>query len=354
MSDRPPIIYVDDEESAVVIFEAAFDDDYELYLARSAREALEILHRVPIHLVVADQRMPGMTGVQLLEVIQNEFPDVMRMILTGYSDIDTIIRAINSGRVHHYAAKPWKPRELRLVIDRALDGHALREQNRQLEEQLKQKVAREREIRRAFQRFAPPAVVDALSSSRPLAAESRIVAALYCHIHGFDQMNSQLPGDQMIALLNGLLQAMHTAAARHQGTIIDPQLAVFGAPISSLTNAENALQAALSMLDALQDFNLGTAIDLLGEPISAGIGIHLGEVVTGSIGSAEKMEYTVIGEAVDLARRLWKFTEAGSDTILITRRVRERTSHLSDAEALPPVVLQSAAEATEIFRVVVP
>lgn len=351
MPDRPPVLYVDDEESALVIFEAAFDDDYELHLARSAREALDLLHRLPIHLVVADQHMPGMTGVQLLEVIQAERPDVIRMILTGYSDIDTVIRAINSGRVHQYATKPWKPKELRMVIDRALESYDLRRHNRYLEEQLKQKVAREREIRRAFQRFAPPAVVDALSNARDLAAESRIVAALYCKVHGFDRLSSRLPAAQMVAFLNSFLRVMHEVIARHKGTVIDHQLAIFGAPISSLTNAEDALHAALDLLEALHDFNRMKAIDLLGEPISIGVGIHLDDAVAASVGCVEKMEYSVIGEAIDVAMRLWKLTEDKTDTVLITRSVRDRTRHVADAEALAPAVLRGAAVATEVFRV---
>ncbi len=97
-----PILYVDDEKSNLVLFERVFEEVYDIRTAQSAREAIDVLRRQPVHLVITDQRMPGMTGVQLLEVIQGEFPDIVRMILTAYSDVDAVIKAINTGRVYQY------------------------------------------------------------------------------------------------------------------------------------------------------------------------------------------------------------------------------------------------------------
>jgi adenylate cyclase len=221
-------------------------------------------------------------------------------------------------------------------------------------EQLKQKVAREREIRRAFQRYAPPAVVDALFDSGradPFPGELRIVAALYCGVHGFYDLSARLPAARVVTLLNSCLRVMHNVVVRHHGTVIDNRVAVFGAPVSSLTNAENAVQAALEMLEALKDFNHRQALDLLGEEISIGVAVHLGEAVTGTVSSAEKMEYSVIGEAVDVAARLWKLTSETSDSILITRSVHDETRDLVDVEALGGVVLRGRDEATETYRV---
>ncbi len=91
MGALPPILYVDDEEHNLTVFEAAFEDFYDVHTATSARRAIRILRHTGIHLVIADQRMPEMTGVQLLEVVAREFPDMVRMILTGYVDVDAII-----------------------------------------------------------------------------------------------------------------------------------------------------------------------------------------------------------------------------------------------------------------------
>jgi phosphoserine phosphatase RsbU/P len=134
----PPILYVDDEEDNLTVFNSAFRRDYEVHLAKSGHEGLEILKGYPIQLIITDQRMPEMTGIQFLEKIIPEYPDCIRMILTGFSDIEAIIQAINTGRVYRYITKPWSKEELKINIDKALETFHLKEQNRKLIEELKE------------------------------------------------------------------------------------------------------------------------------------------------------------------------------------------------------------------------
>jgi serine phosphatase RsbU (regulator of sigma subunit) len=134
----PPILYVDDEEDNLTVFNSAFRRDYEVHLALSGREGMEILKKHEIHLIITDQRMPEMTGIQFLEKIIPDYPDCIRMILTGFSDIEAIIQAINTGRVYRYITKPWSKEELKINIDKALETYHLREQNRKLIENLKE------------------------------------------------------------------------------------------------------------------------------------------------------------------------------------------------------------------------
>jgi serine phosphatase RsbU (regulator of sigma subunit) len=134
----PPILYVDDEEDNLTVFNSAFRRDYEVHLAKSGYEGLEILKKHPIQLIITDQRMPEMTGIQFLEKIIPDYPDCIRMILTGFSDIEAIIQAINTGRVYRYITKPWSKEELKINIDKALETFHLREQNRKLIEDLKE------------------------------------------------------------------------------------------------------------------------------------------------------------------------------------------------------------------------
>ena len=101
------ILYVDDEENNLTSFKATFRKYYNVYTAQSGREGMNILREHDIKVVITDQRMPEMTGVQFLEAIIHEFPFTIRMILTGFSDIESIIKAINTGRVYRYITKPW-------------------------------------------------------------------------------------------------------------------------------------------------------------------------------------------------------------------------------------------------------
>ncbi|MGD0755068.1 MAG: SpoIIE family protein phosphatase [Bacteroidales bacterium] len=134
----PPILYVDDEQDNLTVFSSAFRREYEVHMATSGAEGLEILKKNEIHLIITDQRMPEMTGIQFLEKIIPEYPDCIRMILTGFSDIEAIIQAINTGRVYRYITKPWSKEELKINIDKALETYHLREQNRKLIEDLKE------------------------------------------------------------------------------------------------------------------------------------------------------------------------------------------------------------------------
>jgi serine phosphatase RsbU (regulator of sigma subunit) len=131
-----PILYVDDEEDNLIVFKSAFRRDYEIHIALSGKEGIEIMKNHEIHLIITDQRMPEMTGIQFLERVLPEFPDCIRMILTGFSDIEAIIQAINTGRVYRYITKPWNREELKINIDRGLETYQLKEQNRKLIEDL--------------------------------------------------------------------------------------------------------------------------------------------------------------------------------------------------------------------------
>jgi sensor histidine kinase YesM len=127
------ILYLDDERDNLIAFKAVFRRYFTVYLANNATEALEILETTPVDLVISDQRMPGATGVEFLEMVYQRYPRIIRMILTGYSDIQAIVDAINKGKIYYYLTKPWKFEDMKLVFDNALETFSLRRRNEQLE-----------------------------------------------------------------------------------------------------------------------------------------------------------------------------------------------------------------------------
>ena len=141
---RYHILYVDDEENNLVVFKNAFFRDYEVHTALSAEEGLKILDQYVIHLIVTDQKMPGMTGVEFLEKVVKTHPETMRLILTAYSDIDFIMRAVNKCGIYRYILKPWDSRELKIIIDKALQNYQLAQDKKHLIENL-EKANRELE-----------------------------------------------------------------------------------------------------------------------------------------------------------------------------------------------------------------
>src|SRR6476469_2913226 len=130
------ILYVDDEENNLNSFRAALRRDYNVFTALSGEEGMEILSKNDIHVVVTDQRMPHMTGVQFLQRIPGD-QDNIRIILTGFTDMESIIEAINTGKIYRYIKKPWDKDELKITIDNAVEALSLRSRNRQLIMELK-------------------------------------------------------------------------------------------------------------------------------------------------------------------------------------------------------------------------
>ncbi|RLD99344.1 MAG: adenylate/guanylate cyclase domain-containing response regulator, partial [Bacteroidetes bacterium] len=128
----PPILYIDDEQDNLTVFYSAFRRNFKVYLGNSAQEGMEIMKKHSVHLVLADQRMPEMTGIEFLEKVKLEYPDCIRMVLTGFTDVEAIIQAINKGRVYRYITKPWSKDDLKITIDHALETYELKQQNRKL------------------------------------------------------------------------------------------------------------------------------------------------------------------------------------------------------------------------------
>lgn len=139
---KSKVLYVDDERQNLISFKASFRKAYEVLIANSAEEALDILQEhTDISVVISDQRMPRMTGVELLEIVRNRYPDIIRIVLTGYSDIQDIINAISRGEVYRYITKPWNRDELKVTIDNAIEAYRLKIENRRLFHDLKEAYA---------------------------------------------------------------------------------------------------------------------------------------------------------------------------------------------------------------------
>lgn len=130
------VLYVDDEVHNLNSFKAGFRRMFNIFTAESAEEGRKILETEDIQVIITDQRMPVMTGIEFLESIIPDFPDPIRILLTGYADINAVIDAINKGQVYRYIQKPWMEEDLRINIEKAFEIYTLRKENRELTEKL--------------------------------------------------------------------------------------------------------------------------------------------------------------------------------------------------------------------------
>jgi len=113
------ILLVDDEPEILFSLRGLLRKEFEVHTAESGEEAIEVLRRHPIQVIMTDQRMPGMTGVQLLHRVLGEYPQAIRIVFTGYADIKAVIDAVNQGHIYRYITKPWDPDELLGVLRQA-------------------------------------------------------------------------------------------------------------------------------------------------------------------------------------------------------------------------------------------
>lgn len=130
--ERGQLLIVDDEEQILNALRRQFRREYEVYTANSADDAYGILAASPIQVVISDQRMPGVTGSEFLSHVKEDYPDVVRLLLTGYADIQAVIDAVNQGSIYRYVTKPWQPEDLNATVRAAFNRYALMAHNRHL------------------------------------------------------------------------------------------------------------------------------------------------------------------------------------------------------------------------------
>jgi class 3 adenylate cyclase len=351
------ILYVDDEEHNLVAFKATFRRDYTIFTAKSAKEGLDILKMEKICLIITDQRMPEMTGIQFLEKIIPEYPDIIRIILTGFSDVEAIIEAINTGRVFRYITKPWDEKELKMTIDNAIQLYALQQMNTDILEELQQKINEQERTLRLFQKYVPEEVVQkTLSSSEDsiLDGELRTVAVLFCDIRGFTQLSERLSPKEVVDFLNTYYTQMTDVIKCHGGMVNqyvgDEIFACFGAPNVVANQEESAVICALEMIDKLETIN-AIFEEKYSTRIDVGMGINSGEVVAGNVGSDVYIRYSITGDTVNTGKRIESLTKDYPNTILLNENVASRVEHLVKTKQWEPVKVKGKKEKLNLFEV---
>ncbi len=129
------LLFVDDEENVLAAMRRIFmEENYEIFIATSAEKALAIMEREQVNLILTDHRMPGMSGGELLKIVRERWPETIRIMLTGYADVNSIMGAVKDGAVYKFITKPWNDEDLRLTVSLALQQYVLLHENRRLKE----------------------------------------------------------------------------------------------------------------------------------------------------------------------------------------------------------------------------
>lgn len=365
------ILYVDDEENNLTSFRAALRRYYNVYTAKSGSEGMEIIAHHDIHIIVTDQRMPGMTGVQFLQRIPDE-PDNIRIILTGFSDMEAIIEAINTGKVYRYITKPWDKDELKITIDNALEAVRLRRDNKYLISELKEnnehleEKVRQRTIEiekksalleaekiksdKLLLNILPEEIAEELKRfGRSYARRHDQVSVMFADIKGFTTIAETMMPDELVSQLDEIFRAFDYIIEKYGmekiKTIGDCYMCVSGLPTDEKENAKITIQAALDM----QEFMLGLngAKKVLNLPaFEIRIGIHTGPVVAGVVG-LKKFVYDIWGDTVNLASQMEQHGLPGK--INISGDTYSHVNGYFDCESRGKIATKSKAEIDMYF-----
>lgn len=240
-------------------------------------------------------------------------------------------------------------RSIVLLMAGVIAGIVARSLRRQFDTSVAEAAARDR-VTSLFGQHVSPAVVDRLLGTRSdTPSEMRPVCVLFLDIRGFTAMTRLRRADETVALLNDFFAEMIDIVDRHHGIINkflgDGFLALFGAPLDDPGAASNALAAARGMLDAVDAWNRARPQQAL----RIGIGIHIGDAVTGTVGSPRRKEYTVIGDTVNLAARLEQLTKQAGARLLVSNEVRE-AAQVEGAVDLGPMAIRGYDQPVRVWR----
>ena len=210
-------------------------------------------------------------------------------------------------------------------------------------------------LERAFARFAPDGVVERIAGgATEIVPVRRVVTVLFADLVGFTRLSEQLDPAVMVTVLNGYFRAMSQAIAEQHGHVSrimgDGLMALFGAFEDNPWQAADAVRAALGMRAALVAYNAKLAERKLPE-LALGVGVHCGDVVAGVIGSSEMMEFTVLGDPVNIAARVEALTRTHAVDILVTEDVRRRLDDRFVLRAMPPALVKGKSEPIGTFAV---
>lgn len=355
---RSTILVVDDEPSMVRALSRTLGQGHPVVTASSGEEALTLLaSRGDIGVVLSDYSMPGMSGVALLSRALELAPHASRILMSGLGELAAFREAIDECRLYTFIAKPFEIDALEVVVQRAVEHHQLLSRNAALVGELGAQAGREKALRRAFQQYVPAEVVEEMVDSRRASRTEgveREVTVLLADLRGFTGFSEQREPAEVVRVLNRFFEAMAGPLMQHRGIIDkyigDSILAYFGGLEPDPSAADNAVRAALGMKDALVFLNQRHEAEGI-PPLRFGVGINTGKCIVGNVGCAAKMDYTIIGDAVNVAARVQELTKDEPGAIFITQSTRSRLRERFPLSPLPPVSVRGRQRPVAMFRV---
>jgi adenylate cyclase len=334
------LLVVDDNKVNRMLLSRSLEKQgHKIDIAENGKQALEKLRVDSFDLVLLDIEMPEMNGYQVLEIcLQDpELRDIPIIMTSSLDEIDSVVKCVELG-AEDYLNKPVNPILLRARVNASLEKKRLRDEQRKL-----------------FRTFATKEVADELlRSGFSLGGKYVNASVMFADIRSFTSIGEKQKPADTIDLLNNYFALMFDAIVSNNGTVNqmegDGFMAIFGAPIYYDGHREYAVRAALEMIELLKVFNAGQATQNKVR-IKIGIGIASGEVIAGYAGTQHRATYTCVGDTVNTAARIEKYTKEAQRPILIDQHTKEGLPNDIEVESLGPILFQGKQLPIHIFAV---
>jgi class 3 adenylate cyclase len=311
--------------------------------AGGGREAIEIMEERRCDALLLDVMMPGMSGYDVLQWLRDEdrLTDLPVIVISAVHDMESVVRCIEMG-AEDYLTKPFDPVLLKARLHATLEKKRLRDQ-------VRQQLAITRKV---FGKFVPKHVAAAILDGHGIVEPTLSVATiLYADIEGFTTLVGRMSPADIVQMLNEYFTALTRPLDRHGGVLTqfqgDAILVTFNAPVSDPEHADNAVQVALEIQGTLKERKFA------GVNLRTRIGIATGEVVAGSVGSGDRINYTVQGKAVNLAARLEKLNKEYGSYTMISDGTVSALSRDYAIESVGEVEIRGLNETVQVHRLVV-
>ncbi|HLF29323.1 MAG TPA: response regulator [Anaerolineae bacterium] len=339
----PKLLIVDDLVDIRRLLRAwAEMEGYQPLEAGNGNQAVEIALSEKPEVIIMDIMMPGKDGLTAIKEIRQADPITGIVVLTAYGTEQRAVQAMRVG-ADDYMHKPFDATELRVKLASVLQKQHLRIENQRLQSRLNN----------ILEHFMPRSVIDQLMSAPDmpqLGGVRQSVSVLFADIRGFSIYAEQTDPETLVATVNRYLGVATDAILKHSGTIDkylgDGLLAIFNSPIRYEDHALRAVRAACDIRRNVEVLNASPE----GRGLQYGVGVHTGEAVIGNIGTPELMNFTAVGESVNLCKQIEEITGPGQ--IAVSRAtVTEIGPDRLLLRAMPPMTVKGRSEPAEVFEV---
>lgn len=309
----PCILLVDDEPATLQLIRKILQaDGYQIIHAQNGLEALDQIAEYAPDLILLDIVMPEMDGMAVLRKVRETDKITGVIMASALSSENLVVQAMLDG-ADDFVSKPFVLRNVRVRIRQTLEKSRLRQENLRLQHELQ--MAHDK-IHTILGRYMAATVVERLLTSPTLPSlggERQIATVLFMDFCDFTPLSHKLEPDQLVLILNDHLALVTAAIQSEEGTIDkyvgDGVMALFNAPVAQPDHALRAIRAAAAIRESVMAWGENHQ-----PALNVRIGIHTGETVVGNIGTPELMNYTAIGDTVNLAKRL---QESGNDNTIV-------------------------------------